>query len=136
MTMIRYNIQTGANGSVMIPATPFADGAEIEVVLRMPMPRESVVSKTADMTPEEREAAFDDFRKFAGCLKDMPGKELVSKKQIRSSRLEEKYGEQSEEQRKAAGRKFFEKWDGLLEGAPDMTAKEIRAERLERKYGQ
>ena len=32
--MIRYNIQTGANGSVLIPATPFADGEEIEVVLR------------------------------------------------------------------------------------------------------
>ena len=42
----------------------------------------------------------------------------------------------TEEQRKAAGRKFFETWDGLLEGMPDMTAKEIRAERLERKYGQ
>ena len=36
----------------------------------------------------------------------------------------------------AAGRKFFDTWDGLLEGMPDMTAKEIRAERLERKYGQ
>ena len=44
--------------------------------------------------------------------------------------------EQTEEQRKAAGRKFFETWDGLLEGMPDMTAKEIRTERLERKYGQ
>jgi len=33
MTMIRYNIQTGANGSVLIPTTPFADGAEIEVVV-------------------------------------------------------------------------------------------------------
>ena len=37
MTMIRYNIQTGANGSVMIPTTPFAVGEEIEVVLRMPV---------------------------------------------------------------------------------------------------
>ena len=33
MTMIRYSIQTGANGSVLIPTTPFADGAEIEVVV-------------------------------------------------------------------------------------------------------
>ena len=33
MTMVRYNIQTGANGSVVIPTTPFADGAEIEVVV-------------------------------------------------------------------------------------------------------
>ena len=44
--------------------------------------------------------------------------------------------EQSEERQKAAGQKFFDTWDGLLEGMPDMTAKEIRAERLERKYGQ
>ena len=42
----------------------------------------------------------------------------------------------AEEQSKTAGRKFFDTWDGLLEGMPDMTAKEIRAERLERKYGQ
>ena len=42
---------------------------------------------------------------------------------------------ETEEQRKAAGRKFLETWDGLLEGMPDMTAKEIREERLERKYG-
>jgi hypothetical protein len=40
------------------------------------------------------------------------------------------------EARKAAGQKFFDTWNGLLEGMPDMTAKEIRAERLERKYGQ
>ena len=33
MTMLRYNIQTGANGSIMIPTTPFAVGEEIEVVL-------------------------------------------------------------------------------------------------------
>jgi hypothetical protein len=47
------------------------------------------------------------------------------------------YVEQLEtiEQRKAAGQKFFDTWNGLLEGMPDMTAKEIRAERLERKYG-
>jgi hypothetical protein len=43
---------------------------------------------------------------------------------------------ETEEHRKAAGRKFFDTWNGLLEGMPDMTAKEIRAERLERKYGQ
>ena len=44
--------------------------------------------------------------------------------------------ERTEEERKAAGRKFFDSWNGLLVGAPDMTMKEIRAERLERKYGQ
>ena len=43
--------------------------------------------------------------------------------------------EQTEEERKAAARRFYESWNGLLVGAPDMTAKEIRAERLEKKYG-
>ena len=33
MTMLRYNIQTGANGSITIPTTPFAVGEEVEVVL-------------------------------------------------------------------------------------------------------
>ena len=33
MTMLRYNIQTGTNGSIMIPTTPFAVGEEVEVVL-------------------------------------------------------------------------------------------------------
>ena len=33
MTMLRYDIQTGANGSIVIPTTPFAVGEQIEVVL-------------------------------------------------------------------------------------------------------
>jgi hypothetical protein len=41
---------------------------------------------------------------------------------------------QTMEQRKAAGQMFFDTWNGLLEGMPDMTAQEIRAERLERRY--
>jgi hypothetical protein len=86
MTTLQYNIQTGANGSIVIPTTPFPFGKEVEVVLRMPK--------------------------------------------------EERQSEPTEEQRKAAGKKFFDTWDGLLEGMPEMTAKEIRAERLERKYGQ
>ena len=42
---------------------------------------------------------------------------------------------ETEEQRRAAGQKFFDTWNGLLEGMPDMTMKEIRAERLERRHG-
>ena len=34
--MIRYNVHVGENGSIMIPTTPFAAGAEIEVVLVPP----------------------------------------------------------------------------------------------------
>ena len=74
------SVETGANGSIVIPTTPLPFGEEVEVMLRMPK--------------------------------------------------REKQSEPTEE-RKAAGKKFFDTWDGLLEGMPDMTAKEIRAERLE-----
>ena len=33
MTMLRYSIQAGTNGSILIPTTPFAIGEEIEVIL-------------------------------------------------------------------------------------------------------
>ena len=36
MTMVQYNVQAGANGSILIPTTPFAIGEEVEVVLRVP----------------------------------------------------------------------------------------------------
>jgi len=142
--ILNYSVHISANGEV----SPIPDwlGGEAEARLVIVRQKKDVSeetnrkatkrSKLEEQTPEERQAAYDDFLKFAGCLADMPGKELVSKKQIRSSRLEERYGDQTEEQRKEAGRKFFETWNGLLEGMPDMTAKEIRAERLEKRYGQ
>jgi len=34
MTTLHYNIQTGINGSILIPTTPFSSGEEIEVVLK------------------------------------------------------------------------------------------------------
>ena len=36
MTMVQYNVQAGANGSIVIPTTPFTFGEEVEVVLRVP----------------------------------------------------------------------------------------------------
>ena len=36
MTMVQYNVQVGANGSIVIPSVPFASGAEVKVVLRVP----------------------------------------------------------------------------------------------------
>lgn len=56
-------------------------------------------------------------------------------KQARRKRLEEQYGNQSPEERKAAAKRFYDVWKGALVGYPDMTMKEIRAERLEAKYG-
>ncbi len=123
MTTLEYKTHISADGAVA--PIPGWTGGEAEAVIVV-RPPES----------EDRAKAVEEFLQLMGCLKDMPGKILVSKKQIRSSRLEERYGEQTEEQRKEAGRKFFETWDGLLEGMPDRTMKEIRAERLEKKYGQ
>ncbi len=127
MSTLEFKTHISADGAVA-PITNWPGGeADAVIVVRQP---EQAVSK------EERTKAFEGFRQLAELLKDIPGKELMSKKQIRASRLEEKYGDQTEEQRKAAGRKFFETWDGLLEGMADRTMKEIRAERLEKKYGQ
>ena len=56
MTMIRYNIQTGENGSIVIPTTPFAVGEEVEVVLmekyRKHQTKTPARTGIADKTPE------------------------------------------------------------------------------------
>ena len=88
MTMIRYTIQTGANGSIVIPTTPFADGEEIEVVLRE-RHRErketlSVRSEVTDKTPEQ------DFLDFCEELA-MPSLTDGDVAQIKYERLTKKY---------------------------------------------
>jgi len=143
MSTLRYATQVSPEGYILLP--PEYYNRKVVVLMNEKVDQqqekrqrriEAERTRIMNRTPEERQAAFNALQELAGCLKDMPGARLISKKQIRSARLEEKYGEQTEEQRKAAGRKFFETWDGLLEGMPDMTAKDIRAERLEKKYGQ
>jgi hypothetical protein len=98
MTMLRYNIHVGENGSILIPTTPFAAGDEIEVVLR------GVNEEIEKMKPEqrmtskisEREAAFDDFMtSWKGCLKGVPH---MTAREIRAERLEKKYGQQRREE--------------------------------------
>jgi len=143
MSTLQYATQVSPEGYIVLP--PEYHNRKVVVLMDEKVDQqqeerqrriEAQKARIMNRSPEERRAAFDALQELAGCLKDMPGARLISKKQIRSARLEEKYGEQTEEQRKAAGRKFFDTWDGLLEGMPDMTAKEIRAERLEKKYGQ
>ena len=102
MTMIRYNIQTGENGSIVIPATPFAVGEEVEVVLmekyreiqsqKERLARRAVErAKIMDRTPEEWQTAIDDFMtSWKGCLKGVPH---MTAKEIRAERLEKKYGQ-------------------------------------------
>jgi len=126
-TIQSFPVHILPNGDVT--SIPNWTGGEVEakIVVHFP-PTEKAL--------QERAKAFEKFEELRESLKNTPGAELMTKKQIRAARLEEKYGEQTEEERKAAGRKFFDSWNGALKGARDMTAKEIRAERLERKYGQ
>ena len=105
MTMIRYNIQTGENGSIVIPTTPFAMGEEVEVVLKekyreAPSRNERRAriaaerAKITDRTPEEWQVAVDDFMtSWKGCLKGVPH---MTAKEIRAERLEQKYGQRGE----------------------------------------
>jgi hypothetical protein len=95
MTMLTYPVRISANGEV----TPIPDwtGGETEarihvkltetVEARKPARR----SKIMERTPEERQAAFDDFMKaWEGCLKGVPH---MTAKEIRAERLEKKYGQ-------------------------------------------
>jgi len=77
-------------------------------------------------SPEEQQIVFTQLRQKRGDIADGG---------IRAQQRSKVYTEQTEEERKAAAKKFFDSWDGLLKDAPNMTAEEIRAERLERKYG-
>ncbi|MCL2305369.1 MAG: hypothetical protein FWC43_08510 [Planctomycetaceae bacterium] len=141
MPILQYETRVAADGYIVLP--PEYRGRHVAVRVEdiednddWPTPTDEQLDKMYTLRRGVPKTPEQDFLEFAGCPKDMPGKELISKKQIRSARLEERYGDQTEEQRKEAGRKFFETWNGLLEGIPDMTAKEIRAERLEKRYGQ
>ena len=88
MTMIRYNVQTGANGSVLIPTTPFADGEEIEVVLREKYEKYQKQVPTrlypTEKTPEQ------DFLDFCEELA-MPFLSDDEVDQIKYERLKKKY---------------------------------------------
>jgi len=88
MTMIRYNIQTGANGSVLIPTTPFGDGAEIEVVLveryRKYEGKKLTYSEVSDKTPEQ------DFLDFCEELA-MPNMSDDEVDRVKYERLKGKY---------------------------------------------
>ena len=86
--MIRYNIQTGANGSITIPTTPFAVGEEIEVVLMEKGRKHQTTTPTrigvADKTPEQ------DFLDFCEELA-MPALNDDEVDQLKYERLKKKY---------------------------------------------
>ena len=88
MTMIRYNIQTGANGSIVIPSTPFAVGEEVEVVLMEKYREHQAKTPTrtgvVDKTPEQ------DFLDFCEELA-MPSLNDDEVDQLKYERLNRKY---------------------------------------------
>ena len=79
MTMLRYNIQTGANGSIMIPTTPFAVGEEVEVLLlekyRDSQPLDEDWQPPTD-TKQERKRAFEELCD-AWCADERSTEEII-----------------------------------------------------------
>jgi hypothetical protein len=128
MQTLRLTARISPTGEITVPPIPDwqGDAAETEIVVLLPETEERKA---------KRAAAIKQFFSLKGCLKDFPDKEFINAKQIRTMRLEERYGDKTPEQKKAAAQKFFDTWNGALEGMPDMTMKEIRMERLEKKYG-
>jgi hypothetical protein len=90
--MIRYNIQTGANGSILIPTTPFAVGEEVEIVL---MDKGQSLDDDGQPDPARilpnGKTAVDDFLDFCKEL-NMPSLTDEEVDQIRFDALMEKYG--------------------------------------------
>ena len=137
MTMLRYNIQTGANGSIVIPTTPFAIGEEVEVLL---------LEKHRDSPPLDDDWQPDPaaVRRFRESWESLPAIETTDEEidQLREERLQKivaehsRIADQTPEEWQTAVDDFMSSWKDCLKGVPHMTAKEIRAERLEKKYGQ
>ena len=95
MTMIRYSIQTGANGSITIPTTPFAMGEKVEVVLRMPMSEDRTLDGDERVEPARilpnGKTPVQDFLDFCEEL-NLPSLTDDEVEQIRYDALMEKYG--------------------------------------------
>jgi hypothetical protein len=91
MTMIRYNIQVGANGSIMIPSTPFAVGEEVEIVLQTPKDANCGWQPDPARIMPNGKTALGDFLDFCKEL-NLPPMTDEEVDQIRFDALMEKYG--------------------------------------------
>ncbi len=107
MTRFHFQAHIASDGTLTLPPIPGWTGGETEAEIVVLVPRSSAPE-------EERKKAPHEFFEGANRLKDTPSRELISKKQIRAARLEEKYGDKTPEERKAAGKRFYEMWDGAL----------------------
>ena len=87
--MIQYNIHVGENGSIVIPATPFTVGEEVEVVLR------TLKDNDRQFKPEiiqpNNKTPVDDFLNFCKEL-NLPPLTDEEVEKIRFDALMEKYG--------------------------------------------
>jgi hypothetical protein len=85
--MIRYNTQVGENGAIMIPATPFAFGEEVEVVLQTPEASRTGTDKKPSIKAK-RKATPAEVQKFMdtcyGCLEGLSDEEF---EQIKMKRI-------------------------------------------------
>jgi hypothetical protein len=91
MTMLQYNVQVGANGSILIPTTPLAIGEEVEVVLRVPKEEYSERQCDPARILLNGKTAVDDFLDFCKELNLSP---LTDEEvdQAKFDYLMEKYG--------------------------------------------
>jgi len=89
MAMVQYSIHVGENGSVVIPATPFTVGEEVEVVLRTSKD-DSRQFEPVKIQPNGK-TPVDDFLDFCKEL-NLPPLTDEEVEKIRFDALMEKYG--------------------------------------------
>ena len=82
MTMIQYNVQVGANGSILIPTTPFAIGEEVEVVLREQHRKTQPLDDDRPVPTDEQLKKM--YTMCRGCLEGMRQEEF---EQLREERI-------------------------------------------------
>ena len=96
MTMLQYSVRISANGDVS--PIPDWDGGEAEAKITVKLSdteekrkrKVATHSRVDNRTPEDRQAAIKKFMEtFGGCMEGMPPMTL---KEIRTERLERKYG--------------------------------------------
>jgi len=133
MTILQYETQVPLGGYITLPPEFYGR----KVVVSADAVQDRTEKKHGTDRPPDDGWRPDPaaVRRFIESRKSLPPVEITDE-EIEQLKHERRMNHLPGEQRKAAGREFFDTWDGLLEGMPDMTAKEIRAERLERKYGQ
>ena len=82
MTTLRYSIQAGTNGSVLIPTTPFAIGERIEVIL---MGKSSELQSLDDDWPNPTDEQLE--KMYAMCCGVLEGMTREEFDRLREERI-------------------------------------------------